>query len=361
MWPSVVSYCWLGVRKSIWFVKKNWAMRCWRGYLWSEVQTICIWSSWCHCQTVMSCLVPVPAYGIWATTTSIIITVFKVCCHPTVFDKWHSFLWIRHDAVPVTLSTLRKHRTKLKALTATEKKVAHWPHPPLQLASSELRYWYCADDKRENYQNCSVLCCVALSVPRDCQGRTSPKWPILRRLGRQTLARISRPPNGIMLSLFYPPSNCGGLVDCWFVRYWHQLAFVHMTVFASAALAGKDITCCHLSLCPSVTSQCSTETAKCRIMQTVPHNRPGTLVIWCWKSWQNSSGVTPNKGAKCRWSGLNAGAVAENWRLSARSIVNLVRSQVYRTDRPHYLFAASSLMQRQVIVVVIWWETRLLC
>jgi len=39
---------------------------------------------------------------------------------------------------------------------------------------------------------------------------------------------------------------------------------------------------------------------------------------------------------------LNAGAVAENWRLSTRSIVNLVRSEVCHTERPPYLFAARS-------------------
>jgi len=34
---------------------------------------------------------------------------------------------------------------------------------------------------------------------------------------------------------------------------------------------------------------------------------------------------------------LNAGAVAENWRLSTRRVVNVVWSQVYHTDRPPYL------------------------
>jgi len=37
---------------------------------------------------------------------------------------------------------------------------------------------------------------------------------------------------------------------------------------------------------------------------------------------------------------LNAGAVAENWRLLMRSIVNLARSQVYHTEHPRYVFAA---------------------
>ena len=67
-----------------------------------------------------------------------------------------------------------------------------------------------------------------------------------------------------------------------------------------------------LSVRPSVTSRCSTETAKRRITQTTPHDSPGTLVFWCQKSRQKSNGVTPNGGAKCRCGRLNAGAVAEN-------------------------------------------------
>jgi len=45
-----------------------------------------------------------------------------------------------------------------------------------------------------------------------------------------------------------------------------------------------------MSVCLSVTSQCSTETAKHRITQTTPHDSPGMLVFWCRKSWQNSNG-----------------------------------------------------------------------
>jgi len=39
---------------------------------------------------------------------------------------------------------------------------------------------------------------------------------------------------------------------------------------------------------------------------------------------------------------LNAAEVAENWRLSTRSIVSLARSQVYHTEHPPYVFAAHS-------------------
>ena len=28
---------------------KKWVIRCWCGYVWSEVQIVCRWSSWCHC------------------------------------------------------------------------------------------------------------------------------------------------------------------------------------------------------------------------------------------------------------------------------------------------------------------------
>ena len=53
----------------------------------------------------------------------------------------------------------------------------------------------------------------------------------------------------------------------------------------------------------SVTSRCSTKTAKRRIAQTTPHDSPGTLVFWRQRSLRNSIGVTPFGGAKCRWGG----------------------------------------------------------
>ena len=53
----------------------------------------------------------------------------------------------------------------------------------------------------------------------------------------------------------------------------------------------------------SVTSQCSTKTAKRRITQTTPRDTPGSLVFWCQRSPRNSTGVTPYEGAECRWGG----------------------------------------------------------
>ena len=40
------------------------------------------------------------------------------------------------------------------------------------------------------------------------------------------------------------------------------------------------VVCLSVCLCLSVTSRCSTERAKRRIMQTTPHDSPGTLVFW---------------------------------------------------------------------------------
>jgi len=67
--------------------------------------------------------------------------------------------------------------------------------------------------------------------------------------------------------------------------------------YASAVLAMG------LCLCLSVTSRSSTKTAKQRITQTTPDDSAGTLVFWCQRSPRNSTGVTPYKGAECRWSG----------------------------------------------------------
>jgi len=89
--PSVLWRCWMGVRKSIRPVKKQawssrdlslgletqflrswywtrksrvqvWQKINWWGAgmvicLWSEVQIIFIWSSWCHCHPIISCFI----------------------------------------------------------------------------------------------------------------------------------------------------------------------------------------------------------------------------------------------------------------------------------------------------------------
>jgi len=52
--PSVRWHCWLGVRKSIRPVIGVVTV-------WSKLQMICIWSSWCHCQChpIISCFIKI--------------------------------------------------------------------------------------------------------------------------------------------------------------------------------------------------------------------------------------------------------------------------------------------------------------
>jgi len=73
------------------------------------------------------------------------------------------------------------------------------------------------------------------------------------------------------------------------------------------------------SVCVSVTSRSSTKTAKRRITQTTPHS-PGTLVFWCQKSPQNSTGINPC-GAP-----TGSGGVGQNRRLSTNSWLYLEKS-----------------------------------
>jgi len=78
--------------------------------------------------------------------------------------------------------------------------------------------------------------------------------------------------------------------------------------YASAVLHVAMGLCLSVSVCLSVTSRCSTKTAKRRITQTTPHDSPGTLVFWYQRSTRNSTG-SPSARAP------NAGAVGQNRRL----------------------------------------------
>jgi len=129
---------------------------------------------------------------------------------------------------------------------------------------------------------------------------------------------------------------------------YFSLDFTGISFFTRATLVSAGISCCRrVSACSFITSRCSTETAKRKITQTMPHNSPGILVFCCWKSRQNSNWVTSNRGAKCKWGRLSAVAVAENWRLSTRSADNLARSQII-TLSVHVFFLCSTfaVMQR---------------
>ena len=82
--------------------------------------------------------------------------------------------------------------------------------------------------------------------------------------------------------------------------------------YASVVLAMGLCPSVRLCLCLSVTSRCSTKTAKRRITQITPHNTPGSLVFWCQRRPRNSTGVTPYEGAECRWGGQNRRLLTNN-------------------------------------------------
>ena len=71
--------------------------------------------------------------------------------------------------------------------------------------------------------------------------------------------------------------------------------YIHLVFVTRLMLAIAGISCCHVSACLSVTSLYFSETGKRRIMQTMPHDSPGTLVFWRRKYRQNSAGITPTE------------------------------------------------------------------
>ena len=80
------------------------------------------------------------------------------------------------------------------------------------------------------------------------------------------------------------------------------------TVFTARCNASAVLAmglCPSVCLCLSVTSRCSTKTAKRRITQITPHDSPGILVFCCQRSPRNSTGVTPYEGAECWLGGQN--------------------------------------------------------
>jgi len=62
MWygtPSMLWRCWLGVRKRMRPVKNlSDEVLAWLS-VWSELQTICMWSSWCHFHPIISCFIKI--------------------------------------------------------------------------------------------------------------------------------------------------------------------------------------------------------------------------------------------------------------------------------------------------------------
>jgi len=90
-----------------------------------------------------------------------------------------------------------------------------------------------------------------------------------------------------------------------------------------------------LSVCLSVTSRCSTKTAKLRIKQTTPLDSPGTLVFCRQKSPRNSTGVKPCGGAKCRCGGLKS-STFDNQLAISRKQYKIGAQFVLKSNRKSY-------------------------
>jgi len=81
--PSVLWHCrQIGVRKSIWPVKTEWWLS-----VWSQVQIVCIWSSWCLChpKTPSSVQIGVKSFK----RTSVYITVNRKHEHTDMHSHMH--------------------------------------------------------------------------------------------------------------------------------------------------------------------------------------------------------------------------------------------------------------------------------
>jgi len=72
--PSALWHCWLGIMKSIRRVKNsNDEVLVWLS-VWSEVQMICIWFSWCHFHPIISCFINIQdGLPFWCQLTQFIL------------------------------------------------------------------------------------------------------------------------------------------------------------------------------------------------------------------------------------------------------------------------------------------------
>jgi len=114
---------------------------------------------------------------------------------------------------------------------------------------------------------------------------------------------FSANPSHCTLSFF---SSCRLLLLLLSIRFYRAMLCIRGTIAMGLC---PSVSVC---VCLSVTSRCSTKTAKRRITQATPHDTPGTLVFWCQRSPRNSTGVTPYESAECRWGGQNRRLSANN-------------------------------------------------
>ena len=73
-WLFFNFFCWLGVRKSIWPIKKlSDGLLAWLS-IWSVVQMICMWSSWCHRHPIISCFSKIQnGLPVWCRLTQVVL------------------------------------------------------------------------------------------------------------------------------------------------------------------------------------------------------------------------------------------------------------------------------------------------
>jgi len=96
-----------------------------------------------------------------------------------------------------------------------------------------------------------------------------------------------------------------------------------------------------VGLCLSITSRCPTETINVgsrKQRHTIAEGLYSYLMPKI--SAKLRRGHPQRRRANAGGYRLNAGEVAESWRRSTRSAVNLALSHVYHSERPPYLFAA---------------------
>ena len=97
----------------------------------------------------------------------------------------------------------------------------------------------------------------------------------------------------------------------WQIEYnsdviWRHCVYVFSVLFCTFLPRDAMISVVYaVVVCVSVWRRYCIKMAKCRIMQIMPHDSPGTLVFWHQRSRQNSNGITPYGGDKCRWVGKN--------------------------------------------------------
>jgi len=101
------------------------------------------------------------------------------------------------------------------------------------------------------------------------------------------------------------------LVSAIICKFWFRLSF-YRAMLCIRGTSHEPVPVHRVCPCPSVTSRCSTKTARRRITQTRPHDTPGTLVF-CYKDLRKIRPGSPPTGAP------NAGGVGQNRRLSTNN------------------------------------------